>query len=1210
MANKVENRTINVLINEADLKTKQEAAIKRAERLQEKLKNLDPGSQLFKQTAIELQKTNAEAEKYAAVLSGRVAPTQKMLEAEQRRLNKALKEMPIDVRLASEEFKKLGQVNSVLMQVRQSTNTANQSIKNMGKEGGGVFSSLKIGVASVFGGQLLADGFNKLKQFVQEGLQYSKQLEASAANLSALTGLTGSNLQYLQQQAKQLSQSTVEGNIRITKSALDIQEAYTIVGSQRPELLKNKEALAEVTKQALILAEAGKIDLLEAVKGVTTSLNQFDFQGKESARVVNVLAAGSKEGAANILYQAQAFEKSGTAMKQANISFEEGAGLIQTLAPRFASAETAGTNLRNIILKLESATDKNLRPSIAGLIPALENLRKKNMDTAEMAKFFGQENINAATILRENIDEVINYTQAVTNTSVALEQAAINTDTNAAKQAQAENKFKNTAAAIGNLLLPALTAVTDVTSYYLEQLNELIQGETPLTSALQAEQGEFRALMGVIMDANLPIEERKKLIDEVNTKYKDYLPFLIDEKDNYLRLGEALEFANSMFEEKILLSTKEEVIARRRAELADTYDIEILALKTIEKLRQQGIKDDDARIKTQQMVAKQVVDDRAALLKDIEATTKQIDADVQKVVSKRKEFFGDTLPISKNKASINTSLTSTKTNQESTETTLTEAQQKKILADRERFYAHLEELGFKSLQTTLDNNQAELQAIMHKYDKERAQAQKLFTDKAELKKIFNTLEAAEQQELSAKQEQQWQKDLQELDKFFAESLKAADAHYANLKKLNQSVADAEAKNAAQEAAAQYDLLQKTVADENATAQQRINARRQIAAINQQTLTDEQTAQSKALQEQLLNTKLLPEAKAEIATQITDIETATANRRLAIETQLNEDIMAIERAAMERKISQVETFANTAAGIYNSLNQITANNEQQQLNGFMQNRDAELAALENQKTKRLVNDEAYNQRKKQIEDNYRRQEAAIKTKQFERQKTADTIQAIINTAVAVSKTFAQFGFPAGILPAALAAAAGGAQVAAIQSQKAPKFGKGADLRGKGVLHSNPQGGNPIIDPITGAIIGYVEEGEVILSKNTVQNNQPVVDKLLFSSLYNNGATVQIPQFSFPTITQAAPRFANGTLVAASTTQTPPAANATTVTNTPTVAPQTTDSELFLQNLQLNNTLLQQLLQQGITATAVFGDTAVRDITDRQDELGAVNNVANL
>ena len=62
------------------------------------------------------------------------------------------------------------------------------------------------------------------------------------------------------------------------------------IGSARPELLGDADALLQVTKSANVLAEAGLMSVDEAAKGLTTVLNQMNISATESDNIINSLA--------------------------------------------------------------------------------------------------------------------------------------------------------------------------------------------------------------------------------------------------------------------------------------------------------------------------------------------------------------------------------------------------------------------------------------------------------------------------------------------------------------------------------------------------------------------------------------------------------------------------------------------------------------------------------------------------------------------------------------------------------------------------------------------------------------------------------------------------------------------------------------------------------------------------------------------------------
>lgn len=80
-------------------------------------------------------------------------------------------------------------------------------------------------------------------------------------------------------------------------------------------------------------------------------------------------------------------------------------------------------------------------------------------------------------------------------------------------------------------------------------------------------------------------------------------------------------------------------------------------------------------------------------------------------------------------------------------------------------------------------------------------------------------------------------------------------------------------------------------------------------------------------------------------------------------------------------------------------------------------------------------------REQIEERYAEKIARLRTRQAKNEKNAAKTSAIINTAVAVVKTFAELGWPAGIPAAAIIAALGAAEVAVIASTPIPAFQDG-------------------------------------------------------------------------------------------------------------------------------------------------------------------------
>lgn len=396
-----------------------------------------------------------------------VLANMKQVETEAKKLKEAIRGMTVGSKEYFEATKRYQELNRVLREHKnelKGIETQQQSLLSKGIQ---LFKdySLQItgAVAALTGVSMKINAYRK----------QAAEKEDAAANLKALTGLDDDNIQWLTQQAEKLSTTMEASGLRVRKSATEILEAYMLVGSAKPELLKDRKALNDVAIEAMRLAEAAKMDLKEAVNAVTTSLNQYSAGADQAARFTNVLAAGSKFGAANVQDQAAAVVKAGVAASSANVSFEQLVGVIEMLGEKGIKAEEAGTALKRFFLQLQTgANDTN--PAVVGLDKALENLAAKQLSMGELQKMFGDRAINVAKILIDNTEKVKEYTEAVTGTSTAIEQAAINSDTAAAKMAQVRNQINLTGQELAKTLAPTISQTVGWTRKFVLALPPLI----------------------------------------------------------------------------------------------------------------------------------------------------------------------------------------------------------------------------------------------------------------------------------------------------------------------------------------------------------------------------------------------------------------------------------------------------------------------------------------------------------------------------------------------------------------------------------------------------------------------------------------------------------------------------------------------------------------------------------------------------------------
>lgn len=392
------------------------------------------------------------------------------IKADLRRLNKEIDSMTIGSKEYVAQTRKIQTLRSVLSQHQAGLRGVDTQIRknslSMGKMVDGFnkyFGVITTGIAAV---SALMITFNSMKKNRNEK-------ESAAANLKALTGLDDKSIVWLTKQAEELSQSMTSAGVRIQASSKEILEAYMLVGSAKPDLLQNKTALAAVTKEALVLATAAKMDVKEAVDGITMAMNQYGAAAGDAARYTNVLAAGSKYGSASVQSQTTSIIKAGVAASTARVPIEQLVGSIQALAEKGIKDEIAGTQLKTFFIRLETGA-RETRPSVVGLQKALETLKAQELDSAEIQKRFGLETYSVAKAMIDGVEKVKSYTKAVTDTSVATEQARINSNTTEAKMAQMRNELTEAGIRLVDRLAPAMGLLVTHFSRFIKVLPDVI----------------------------------------------------------------------------------------------------------------------------------------------------------------------------------------------------------------------------------------------------------------------------------------------------------------------------------------------------------------------------------------------------------------------------------------------------------------------------------------------------------------------------------------------------------------------------------------------------------------------------------------------------------------------------------------------------------------------------------------------------------------
>lgn len=323
--------------------------------------------------------------------------------------------------------------------------------------------------------------------------------EQSMADLSAITGSVGDELEDLKQTAREVGKASGLG-------ASESARAFAILAGQIDVPI---ESLKVLQRETITLAQAGALPLEDAANAVAGTINQFGMEASEASRVVNVLAAGSRAGGAEVVDLSESFRVAGAAANAAGVSIEETAGALEVLAQNNTKGAEAGTAMRNMLVAMQTRLGIDVsKTGFAGglrvIQEELDKLQSPVERTTYLAKAFGRENMVAAQFLLSNADAVEEMTTAVTSTNSAMEQAEIRNDTWAHKMEVARAKIDDVLISMTSLsgsLLPMAGIIGEQVSKFsglipiIAAASKMLQGFSIKTTVATVAQKGLNAVL-------------------------------------------------------------------------------------------------------------------------------------------------------------------------------------------------------------------------------------------------------------------------------------------------------------------------------------------------------------------------------------------------------------------------------------------------------------------------------------------------------------------------------------------------------------------------------------------------------------------------------------------------------------------------------------------------------------------------------------------
>lgn len=481
--------------------------------------------------------------------------TLKQIEANVRKLNNEIKQLPVNSDKYKTKLQELKAQSSVLKGHRDQIKGVGDSFGSAQKGIGGMLKQFApiAGVAGAVG--LAIEG---VSMAVSSWYTNNKEMEKSLSSLRALTGASTQDIEFYKAAAEEMGRTS-------TVSAMQTVEAFKLIGSARPELLKNKEALAAVTKETITLSEASEMDMATSAQAMAGAMNQFNLSADQSSRIINTFAAGSKEGAAEVDDLTQSIDKFGTVASANNVTLEESVALTELMSEKNIKGSEAGTQLRNVLLNISTAASlsKEAQDAMAQYGVNLEVVQNKALpleqrlremakvqgDQNALVKIFGKENVVAGATVLKNVDHLAKLTKAVTGTNTAYDQAAINTDNLDGDLKRLGSAWEGLTLSMdggGNIFRPIVQDGADFLNWITDSTEAIQEWDT---NKMETQFLKFTKLIpGVNLLFGDFVDEQIR-INEMTTKAMDSMR---DEADSVVVLTESLKDNNSALKNKNL----------------------------------------------------------------------------------------------------------------------------------------------------------------------------------------------------------------------------------------------------------------------------------------------------------------------------------------------------------------------------------------------------------------------------------------------------------------------------------------------------------------------------------------------------------------------------------------------------------------------------------------------------------------------------------
>ncbi|MBS9774576.1 MAG: phage tail tape measure protein [Tenacibaculum sp.] len=352
-------------------------------------------------------------------------------------------------------------------------------------------------------------------------------------------------------------------NISPDKPA-DLAKAYYEIVSAGYDGAKGLKVLEVSAKSAV----AGVTDTKTAADGLTTVLNAFSIDASKSEQVADALFNTVKLGKTNFSQLATNIAQVAPIAASSNISLNEVLATVASLTKQGTPTSVAMTQIRAAIVGLQKAGKLDGTKTLQENMQAMYNSFKGNQ--TEIQKQVGSIEALQAILAVSGAKakgvtkdlESYSSTLGAMNTAYA-EMMKSNTNQWAVLKNQAESVLKD--------LGQDVYEVSNKFAGFLNRVLDVNDGMSRQEKLITQERDGLNTLVNTILLTNEKEEIRKKLLDDLNAKYPDFLGNINLEKVSNEQLVSSLQSVNALYFEKIKLAGMASEQAEKEVKLQELY---------------------------------------------------------------------------------------------------------------------------------------------------------------------------------------------------------------------------------------------------------------------------------------------------------------------------------------------------------------------------------------------------------------------------------------------------------------------------------------------------------------------------------------------------------------------------------------------------------------------------------------------------------------